>query len=313
MSNLPRAYLRMDPNMHNHPDPGSLVIIICLANQQPHRGRFKSLHFLSRALGKRKLSEAIDRRDIVKSGDVYYVAGWDEWQEGDLTVGERMNRVRGRRTAEIRDSAKSNRNGAVTQASPGRIHASKTIDVDVDVDVTPPPPRVIPPVPNDADCQAAANELVKAIRRAREVTGLDGAEILGHSTVRGKGSVIVNPSVCSPAALKLWQVTTERVYGFVAAWEADRREAQSKRVKGTGKGAPVWDRPDGAAADAASNAVAWVQAHWPSEFRPQSRDALENCLAGLSPSSELRGEILTHLLFGRYPHLSRRAESEAVA
>jgi len=24
MSNLPRAYLRMDPNMHNHPDPGSL-------------------------------------------------------------------------------------------------------------------------------------------------------------------------------------------------------------------------------------------------------------------------------------------------
>jgi hypothetical protein len=94
---LPKAYLRIDPNLDQHPDPGAMTVLICVANRQTWRGRFKSREALDHIFGKRQATRYIDRGDIAPEADHWYVPGWDEWQEGDLTVGERQARVRARR------------------------------------------------------------------------------------------------------------------------------------------------------------------------------------------------------------------------
>ena len=109
---LPRAYLRIDPNLdHTHPDPGLYVRLLCAAARQPDRGRFKDRVLLDRALGKAGARKLIDRGDVVTLPDGRaYVDGWDEWQEGDLTVADRRRRMRERR--------KSKRNGVTPPSSP---------------------------------------------------------------------------------------------------------------------------------------------------------------------------------------------------
>lgn len=121
---LPKAYLRLDPNLDQaHPDPGAMVRLLCAANRQPHRGRFKSRDLLDAVLGKAIAKGCIDRRDVVEQDDGrYYVPGWDEWQEGDWTVGERQRRIRDRRNA-----------GNVTESHPQR-----------DTTVTASPPPALP-------------------------------------------------------------------------------------------------------------------------------------------------------------------------
>lgn len=75
-----------------------MLRLICAAHRQPERGRFRGAVTLIRAVGKRRFQEAVARGDIVRCGDDrWYLVGWDEWQEGDLTVGERMRRLRERR------------------------------------------------------------------------------------------------------------------------------------------------------------------------------------------------------------------------
>jgi hypothetical protein len=97
-STLPRAYLRMSPNLDQHPDPGGMVLLICAANRQPRRGRFRDKATLIRALGRARLDRFLKRGDVLWDGNgCYYVEGWDEWQEGDLTVAERQQRIRDRR------------------------------------------------------------------------------------------------------------------------------------------------------------------------------------------------------------------------
>lgn len=97
---LPKAYLRMDPNIdQTHPDPGGMVRIMCAANRQPVRGWFKSRALMEAALGKPLVKAAIGRRDVVEVDGRWAVPGWDEWQEGDWTVGERQRRIRARRNA----------------------------------------------------------------------------------------------------------------------------------------------------------------------------------------------------------------------
>jgi hypothetical protein len=106
-----RAYLRVAPQLYErkvieqeYPLPlfAAFVGMLCLAEHQPNRGRFRDVRVLRALLGPagRWVPELVSRGDIVfgKDGTVY-VDGWDEWQEGDVTVGERVKRIRTRRRA----------------------------------------------------------------------------------------------------------------------------------------------------------------------------------------------------------------------
>lgn len=114
---LPRAYLRMSPNLDMHPDPAGMVLLLCAANRQPCRGRFRDRETLVRILGRSRFKRLQERHDLVILEDGrYYVEGWDEWQEGDLTVAERQRRIRDKRA-----TSSQHGNGHVTPpALPGR-------------------------------------------------------------------------------------------------------------------------------------------------------------------------------------------------
>ena len=100
-----RAYLRLDPNAtdrkSDYPDGAFRAFFetLCHAEQQPQRGRFRNRKLLAVLLERRArwIPYLIEHGDLVetKSGKLY-VDGWDEWQEGDVTVSERMRRLRSR-------------------------------------------------------------------------------------------------------------------------------------------------------------------------------------------------------------------------
>jgi hypothetical protein len=101
-----RAYLRLDPNAaekkEDYPDGAFRAFIecLCLAEQQPKRGRFRNKRLLAVLLERRSrwIKYLIERGDLVElASGALYVDGWDEWQEGDVTVSERMRRLRSRR------------------------------------------------------------------------------------------------------------------------------------------------------------------------------------------------------------------------
>jgi hypothetical protein len=95
---LPKAYLRIDPNLDStHPAPADMVALMCAANRQPKRGRFKTSELAQRVLGRSLYRRSVERGDLIPNGTGIYVDGWDEWQEGDLTVGDRMSRLRDKR------------------------------------------------------------------------------------------------------------------------------------------------------------------------------------------------------------------------
>jgi hypothetical protein len=98
---LPRAYLRIDPNVDQvYPElRNTFVGLLCSGHRQPHRGRYRD----------RRLVEALHSKPFVRR---CYERGWDEWQEGDLTVADRMRRMRDRR--------RQKRNGVTDQPSPAR-------------------------------------------------------------------------------------------------------------------------------------------------------------------------------------------------
>lgn len=106
---LPKAYLRLDPNVdQTHPDLEGLIRLMCAANRQPHRGRFKSRAVVELVIGRSRAKAFVDRGDLVEQDGRLYLDGWDEWQEGDLTVGDRQRRIRAKRA------------GGVTQPLPDR-------------------------------------------------------------------------------------------------------------------------------------------------------------------------------------------------
>jgi hypothetical protein len=125
---LPKAYLRIDPNIDAHPDPPTMLLLIVWANRQRERGRFRHLDQLRRIVGRRQLIEALERGDLVElKGGVFYLAGWDEWQEGDLTVGERVRRVRERRSNAEADLSPSERYTGVSPPLPERSTTSEAL------------------------------------------------------------------------------------------------------------------------------------------------------------------------------------------
>lgn len=118
MTEFPRAYLRMSPNLDQHPDPLAMVKAMCAAARQPERGRFREPVVLERAVGRKAFRGMVERGDVVRgaSGGVY-LEGWDEWQEGDYTVAERMRRLRQRRGhAKVTPPASPHRNAVTTTA-----------------------------------------------------------------------------------------------------------------------------------------------------------------------------------------------------
>lgn len=101
-----RAYLRLDPHLADkkadYPDGAhrAFTDTLCFAEQQPKRGRFRNRKLLAVLLERRArwIGYLIEHGDLVElpSGELY-VDGWDEWQEGDVTVPERMRRLRNRK------------------------------------------------------------------------------------------------------------------------------------------------------------------------------------------------------------------------
>lgn len=137
---MPRAYLRIDPNIDQHPDPLSMVRAMCAAARQPERGRFREPAVLERAVGRRQYRAMVERGDVIKAdpGPGVYLDGWDEWQEGDLTVGERMRRMRDRRKRNrVTAPPSPDRNVVTTDAGTSR---SSSRDEGDGVGVFPPNP-----------------------------------------------------------------------------------------------------------------------------------------------------------------------------
>ncbi len=110
---MARAYLRLDPGFFDRKvidqayPPGAVAALIgvfCHAEHQPQRGRFRDLHVLRSLLGPvaKWVPLLIERGDLIEDGGRVYVDGWDEWQEGDLRVPDRLASIRGRAKAEGR-------------------------------------------------------------------------------------------------------------------------------------------------------------------------------------------------------------------
>lgn len=123
---MTRAYVRLDPNLPEHkgeyPDGAgfAFVMMLCLAEEQPKRGRFKSERLLRVLLEKRGrwVPFLIEHQDLVLQADgSLYVDGWDEWQEGDWKVSERISRVKNRKNVTNRT------NGNVASATNGSVLA----------------------------------------------------------------------------------------------------------------------------------------------------------------------------------------------
>lgn len=119
---MPRAYFRTLPDLYERkafgtdthpPYPAAAVAcfigVLCFAEQQPERGRFKSQRLVKALLeGPRGEGTAIARMIpfLIAQGDLIerpdgslYVDGWDELQEGDWQAAERVQRHRARNAA----------------------------------------------------------------------------------------------------------------------------------------------------------------------------------------------------------------------
>lgn len=102
-----RAYHRVDPLMDErkgHYTPaqlGAYLKVQLVAGRQTQRGRFRSMAVLRGILPgpyAKHIDFLIQEGDIVETPEgAVYLDGWDEWQEGDLTVRDRMTALRNRR------------------------------------------------------------------------------------------------------------------------------------------------------------------------------------------------------------------------
>src|SRR4029077_185440 len=111
----------------------ALVGTLCLAEHQPLRGKFRSADYLGRLLGKRGrwVKFLLERGDLMNLPDgKVYVVGWDEWQEGDWKVGERVRRIRTRRrvTADVTVPVTVGRNSAGGGADLAVVGDDKSFD-----------------------------------------------------------------------------------------------------------------------------------------------------------------------------------------
>lgn len=127
---------------------GAFVMLLSQAEQQPQRGRFRSLVELRAAMDcmveeagpgaamSKYVPFLLKQRDVVKlpDGGPYYVDGWDEWQEGNWQVAERMRRVRERQSRKGGDGGPSRPvTRTDTHVVTGTVSPAVTAPVTVDV------------------------------------------------------------------------------------------------------------------------------------------------------------------------------------
>jgi hypothetical protein len=91
---------------------GSFLKVQLVAGRQRTPGRFRSLAALKGAVPApylRFIDFLLVEGDLVVADDgSVYVDGWEEWQEGDLTVSERMARLRNRKRNSVVTGSVSN-------------------------------------------------------------------------------------------------------------------------------------------------------------------------------------------------------------
>jgi hypothetical protein len=133
-----RAYHRVDPLMDErkgHYTPaqfGAFLKVQLLAGRQTARGRFRSIAALRGLLPAAYVKHvefllAEGDLDVLEDGTVY-VDGWNEWQEGDLTVRDRMAALRNRRR---NSTVTGTVTPAVTEPSPPATRSSVGVGVGV--------------------------------------------------------------------------------------------------------------------------------------------------------------------------------------
>jgi hypothetical protein len=138
---LPDLYERKAFGTSTHPAYSGAQIacfmgVLCFAEQQPERGRFKSRRLLTVLLdgphgeGKaiaKHLGFLIEQRDVTELDDgSLVVEGWDELQEGNWQVAERMTRYRARKHAVTLPT--------VTVVTPDRVTAQSRVEVEAVVE-----------------------------------------------------------------------------------------------------------------------------------------------------------------------------------
>lgn len=169
---LPKAYLRIDPNIDQHPDAYLLLDLMCAGARQTPRGRFRSIDHAIKAMGRKKTDAAKDRKHLRELPDgTLYIDGWDEWQEGDLTVGERVRRLRDKRHSRYNAVTPS-----VTEPLPDRKSPSEAIGdrrIGGEANASPEPPK--PPAGGKA---SAARRTVRGARGTPSVLAETTAERL---------------------------------------------------------------------------------------------------------------------------------------
>lgn len=137
-----RAYHRVDPLMDekkSHYTPsqlGAFMKVQLLAGRQAEPGFFRSKAALEAALPPLyavELGHLLAEHDLIEQPDGrVYVDGYREWQEGDLTVAERMRRLRERKASDAQKGTQRNgdrnggRNGSVSRTVTTRARASVT-------------------------------------------------------------------------------------------------------------------------------------------------------------------------------------------
>lgn len=117
---LPKAYLRIDPNIDRHKadTQWAFIRLLCEANRQPRRGRFKSRAYFDGLMGKAAAKRLLVAGDAIEMGNgEVLVPGWEEWQEGDVTVAERQRRIRQRRDEKVEvPQSRLNRDALLTES-----------------------------------------------------------------------------------------------------------------------------------------------------------------------------------------------------
>ena len=88
---MPRAYLRLDPNVDQvYPElRNTFAGLLCSGHRQPERGRYRNRRLVEELHSRPFVARCYVRGDLVDLPDGrVYIDGWDEWQEGDFTVAE---------------------------------------------------------------------------------------------------------------------------------------------------------------------------------------------------------------------------------
>jgi len=156
-----RAYHRIDPLMDERKSDytpaqlGAFVKVQLLAGRQKYRGRFRSLAALTGALPAsyaRHVPFLFEQGDLAGQPDgSVYLPGWDEWQEGDLTVRERMARLRQRQSTHRNNDRHAAVTPPVTEPSQSRNLPLQRSSVSVSVrDKASTKPRVVAPSPSSS-------------------------------------------------------------------------------------------------------------------------------------------------------------------